>query len=61
MPLLKKIERVFPLLLVLRLMFFFEQLKQDFYHDIIFTHYRNDFHQDHRLIPISHGTHLEII
>lgn len=29
---------------------FFEQLKQDFHPDIIFTHYRNDFHQDHRLV-----------
>lgn len=29
---------------------FFEQLKQDFAPDIIFTHYRNDLHQDHRLI-----------
>lgn len=28
----------------------FEQLKQDFNPDIIFTHYRNDLHQDHRLI-----------
>lgn len=28
----------------------FEQLKQEFYPDIIFTHYRNDLHQDHRLI-----------
>jgi LmbE family N-acetylglucosaminyl deacetylase len=29
---------------------YFEQLKQDFNPDIIFTHYRNDLHQDHRLI-----------
>lgn len=29
---------------------FFEQVKQAFYPDIIFTHYRNDLHQDHRLI-----------
>lgn len=29
---------------------FFEQLKQEVYPDIIFTHYRNDLHQDHRLI-----------
>ena len=29
---------------------FFEQLKQNFCPDIIFTHYRNDLHQDHRLI-----------
>lgn len=29
---------------------FFEQLKQEFQPDIIFTHYRNDLHQDHRLI-----------
>ena len=29
---------------------FFEQLKQDFHPDLIFTHYRNDLHQDHRLI-----------
>jgi LmbE family N-acetylglucosaminyl deacetylase len=28
----------------------FEQLKQEFTPDIIFTHYRNDRHQDHRLI-----------
>lgn len=28
----------------------FEQLKQDFSPDIIFTHYRNDLHQDHRLV-----------
>ena len=28
----------------------FEQLKQEFAPDIIFTHYRNDRHQDHRLI-----------
>lgn len=29
---------------------FFEHLKKDIFPDIIFTHYRNDFHQDHRLI-----------
>jgi len=29
---------------------FFEQLKQDFNPDIVFTHYRHDLHQDHRLI-----------
>ena len=29
---------------------YFEQFRQDFYPDIIFTHYRNDLHQDHRLI-----------
>lgn len=29
---------------------FFEELKKDFSPDIIFTHYRNDRHQDHRLI-----------
>jgi LmbE family N-acetylglucosaminyl deacetylase len=29
---------------------YFEQLKQDFSPDLIFTHYRNDLHQDHRLI-----------
>ncbi|HYZ95223.1 MAG TPA: PIG-L deacetylase family protein [Nitrososphaeraceae archaeon] len=29
---------------------FFEQFKQDFNPDIIFTHYRHDLHQDHRLI-----------
>ena len=29
---------------------FFEQLKQDFTPDIVFTHYRHDLHQDHRLI-----------
>ncbi len=29
---------------------FFEQLKQDFQPDVIFTHCRNDLHQDHRLI-----------
>jgi LmbE family N-acetylglucosaminyl deacetylase len=28
----------------------FEQLKQDFSPDLIFTHYRHDLHQDHRLI-----------
>jgi LmbE family N-acetylglucosaminyl deacetylase len=28
----------------------FEQLKQEFSPDIIFTHYRDDRHQDHRLI-----------
>jgi LmbE family N-acetylglucosaminyl deacetylase len=28
----------------------FEQLKHDFSPDAIFTHYRNDLHQDHRLI-----------
>jgi len=28
----------------------FEKLKQQFSPDLIFTHYRNDFHQDHRLI-----------
>jgi LmbE family N-acetylglucosaminyl deacetylase len=28
----------------------FEQLKQDFSPDLIFTHYRDDRHQDHRLI-----------
>ncbi len=29
---------------------YFEQLKQEFFPDLIFTHYRNDLHQDHRLI-----------
>lgn len=29
---------------------FFEQLKQDVTPDIIFTHYRHDLHQDHRII-----------
>ena len=29
---------------------FFEDVKQNFVPDIIFTHYRNDLHQDHRLI-----------
>jgi len=28
----------------------FEKLKKDFNPDIIFTHYRNDLHQDHRVI-----------
>jgi len=28
----------------------FEQLKNEFAPDLIFTHYRNDLHQDHRLI-----------
>ena len=28
----------------------FEQLKQDFNPDVIFTHYRHDLHQDHRVI-----------
>jgi LmbE family N-acetylglucosaminyl deacetylase len=29
---------------------YFEQFKKQFVPDIIFTHYRNDLHQDHRLI-----------
>jgi len=29
---------------------FFEQLKKKVYPDLIFTHYRNDLHQDHRLV-----------
>jgi LmbE family N-acetylglucosaminyl deacetylase len=29
---------------------FFEERKQDFAPDLIFTHYRRDLHQDHRLI-----------
>jgi LmbE family N-acetylglucosaminyl deacetylase len=29
---------------------FFEQLKKDFSPHLIFTHYRNDLHQDHRLL-----------
>jgi LmbE family N-acetylglucosaminyl deacetylase len=29
---------------------YFEQVKQQFNPDIIFTHYRNDLHQDHRLL-----------
>ncbi len=29
---------------------YFEQLKRDFSPDVIFTHYRDDLHQDHRLI-----------
>jgi LmbE family N-acetylglucosaminyl deacetylase len=28
----------------------FEKIKQEYSPDIVFTHYRNDFHQDHRLI-----------
>jgi len=29
---------------------YFEELKQEFSPDLVFTHYRNDLHQDHRLI-----------
>jgi LmbE family N-acetylglucosaminyl deacetylase len=29
---------------------YFEQLRKEFSPDLIFTHYRNDLHQDHRLI-----------
>ena len=29
---------------------FFEELKQKVSPDLIFTHYRNDLHQDHRLV-----------
>jgi len=29
---------------------YFEQIKQDFSPDMIFTHYRKDAHQDHRLV-----------
>jgi LmbE family N-acetylglucosaminyl deacetylase len=29
---------------------FFEQLKQQLSPDLVFTHYRNDLHQDHRLV-----------
>ena len=29
---------------------FFEKIKKEFIPDIIFTHYRNDRHQDHRLV-----------
>jgi len=29
---------------------YFEKIKEEFIPDIIFTHYRNDLHQDHRLI-----------
>jgi LmbE family N-acetylglucosaminyl deacetylase len=29
---------------------YFEQLKRDFSPDVVFTHYRNDLHQDHRVI-----------
>ncbi|MGQ7867794.1 PIG-L deacetylase family protein [Sunxiuqinia sp. sy24] len=29
---------------------YFEEIKTDFVPDVIFTHYRNDRHQDHRLI-----------
>jgi LmbE family N-acetylglucosaminyl deacetylase len=29
---------------------YFNELKQEFSPDLIFTHYRNDLHQDHRLI-----------
>lgn len=29
---------------------YFNQLKQEFHPDLIFTHYRNDLHQDHRVI-----------
>lgn len=29
---------------------FFEEIKQDFEPDVIFTHFRDDFHQDHRVI-----------
>ncbi len=29
---------------------YFEQLKQEFSPDLIFTHYRHDLHQDHRLV-----------
>jgi LmbE family N-acetylglucosaminyl deacetylase len=29
---------------------YFEEIKAQFHPDVIFTHYRNDLHQDHRLI-----------
>ena len=29
---------------------FFEEIKREFVPDVIFTHYRNDRHQDHRLV-----------
>jgi LmbE family N-acetylglucosaminyl deacetylase len=29
---------------------YFEKIKRDFIPDVIFTHYRNDRHQDHRLV-----------
>ena len=29
---------------------YFEEIKQDFQPDIIFTHYKNDLHQDHRFL-----------
>jgi LmbE family N-acetylglucosaminyl deacetylase len=29
---------------------FFEQLKREFVPDVVFTHYRGDLHQDHRLV-----------
>jgi LmbE family N-acetylglucosaminyl deacetylase len=29
---------------------YFEQLKRDFSPDVVFAHYRNDLHQDHRVI-----------
>ena len=29
---------------------FFESIKKDFIPDVVFTHYRNDRHQDHRLV-----------
>jgi LmbE family N-acetylglucosaminyl deacetylase len=29
---------------------YFEQLKKEYSPDIVFTHYRNDLHQDHRVI-----------
>jgi LmbE family N-acetylglucosaminyl deacetylase len=29
---------------------YFEKLKLEFHPDLIFTHYRNDLHQDHRLV-----------
>ena len=29
---------------------FFEELKKEYSPDLIFTHYRNDRHQDHRLV-----------
>jgi LmbE family N-acetylglucosaminyl deacetylase len=42
-------ERFFPYI-GLEIKEFFDQLSKDFSPDLILTHYRNDLHQDHRLI-----------
>ncbi|MBC6429531.1 PIG-L family deacetylase [Nostoc sp. HG1] len=47
---IKKFKDGFFPFIAIEIKYFFEELKREYSPDLIFTHYRQDLHQDHRLI-----------